>query len=99
MTNREEIDSSLPDRLRPFFWDVEFEKLHTTESADFIISRLMEHGDEAAVRFLLSRYDVEKLREVLARSRSCSRRSRQFWRILLDGTNETCIPRLSPNLH
>ena len=38
----------LPGLLRPFFWDVDFRTLSIDGSSYFIISRLMEHGDEAA---------------------------------------------------
>ena len=92
----QKTDNSLPEALRPFFWDVEFEKLFIKESAYFVISRLMEHGDDEALRFLLQNYDTEELTPVLLTSRSLSSRSRNFWRILLNCEDKECIAKQYP---
>jgi hypothetical protein len=86
----------LPEQLRSFFWDADFQHLSVERSSYFIISRLMEHGDEAAVRFLLKTYSQEEMIHVLKNSRSLSRRSRGFWRIFLDLEDEPCIPKRYP---
>ena len=86
----------LPSRLRPFFWDVDFQKLSIADSAYFIIGRLMEHGDEAAMVFLLETYSKIEMIHVLKNSRSLSRRSREFWRIFLDVDGEQCTPKCYP---
>ena len=100
-TNQNETGSTdglnrLPDRLRPFFWDVLFDKLSVQESSHFIISRLMEHGDEAAMRFLLKTFHPTELIHVLRTSRSLSRRSRAFWKVLFDLEDEPCTPKRYP---
>ena len=69
----EETDSNrkgLPEYLRPFFWDVDLQKLSMKDSSYFIISRLMEHGDEKAVIFLLQNYGRKEMIDVLKNSRS-----------------------------
>ncbi len=86
----------LPEQLRSFFWDADFQSLSVEESSYFIISRLMEHGDEVAVRFLLKTYSQEEMIHVLKNSRSLSRRSRGFWRIFFDLEDELCIPKRYP---
>ena len=82
----------LPEHLRPFFWDVLFDRLSVEESSHFIISRLMEHGDEAAMRFLLETFRTTELIHVLRNSRSLSRRSRAF----LGLEDEPCTPKRYP---
>lgn len=82
--------------LRPFFWDVDFQKLSIKESSYFIISRLMEHGDEKAFIFLLKNYSQKEMIHVLKNSRSLSRRSRGFWKIFFDVENELCTPKRYP---
>ena len=86
----------LPLFLRPFFWDVHFDMLSIEKSAFFIISRLMEHGDEQALAFLFRTYNKEKMVDVLHKSRSISKRSMNFWRILLDQDGEQCTPKQYP---
>ena len=90
------LKERLPLFLRPFFWDVDFNMLSVEKSAFFIISRLMEHGDEEAVNFLFRTYSRSKMIDVLKRSRSISRRSRNFWRILLDQEGDKCTPKRYP---
>ena len=87
----------LPESLKPFFWDVDFENLSVKESSHFIISRLMEHGDEAALRFLLRACSRQELRETLQTSRSISRRSRKFWALLLDVKEDSCTVKRYPS--
>ena len=93
------IDSDkkgLPECLLPFFWDVNFTRLCVEESSYFVIGRLMEHGDEEAVKFLVRTYNRNEMIHVLKNSRSLSMRSRNFWRIFLDLENEPCIPKQYP---
>ncbi|MFC1824067.1 DUF6922 domain-containing protein [Thermodesulfobacteriota bacterium] len=86
----------LPEGLRPFFWDVEFEELSTEESSGFIINRLMEHGNEAGMIFMLKAFSRMDLIRVLKKSRSLSKRSRAFWKIFLEIEEEPCIPKRYP---
>lgn len=90
------MKNELPLFLRPFFWDVDFQMLSIDKSSYFIISRLMEHGDEYAMIFLLKNYSKNEMTNVLNKSRSISRRSRNFWRILLDLKGEPCAPKQYP---
>ena len=90
------MEEELPLFLRPFFWDVDFRTLSIAKSAYFIISRLMEHGDEAAMIFLLKTYSRKEMINVLKKSRSLSRRSRNFWRIFFDLKGGTWTPKRYP---
>ena len=61
---------NLPDSVRPFFWDVDFDRLSSQDNSFFIISRLLEHGDEPAARFLLKTYGEDEITHVVRTSRS-----------------------------
>lgn len=87
---------NLPEHLKPFFWDVEFEGLTVGGSPRFIMSRLMEHGDELSLRFLLHTFGRDELRATLRTSRALSRRSRRFWALLLDTELESCTVKRYP---
>ncbi len=86
----------LPQSLRPFFWDVDIGNISIVESARFIIGRLMEHGDENAVRFLLKTYRQDQLIDALKMSRAVSRRSRTFWQVFLEMDENSCPPKRYP---
>lgn len=94
--NEDMVMEELPPFLRPFFWDVDFHTLSIAKSAYFIISRLMEHGDEAAMFFLLKTYSKKEMINVLKKSRSLSRRSRNFWRIFFDLKDVIWTPKQYP---
>lgn len=87
----------LPENLRPFFWDVDFAGLDIRASSRFIIERLMEHGDEIGMRFLMNTFGREELAQVLRTGRAVSARSRAFWRVILDVDEEACTPKRYPN--
>ncbi len=87
----------IPQSLKPFFWDVDFEALSVRNSSHFIISRLMEHGDDEALPFLMRTYSREELRKTLKMSRSISKRSRRFWALLLEVEEESCTPKRYPS--
>jgi hypothetical protein len=89
--------NKIPLSLKPFFWDVDFEDLSVRNSSHFIISRLMEHGDDEALPFLMRTYSRDELRETLKTSRSISRRSRRFWALILEVKEESCSPKRYPS--
>jgi hypothetical protein len=93
----EAIESGqIPEALQPLFWDVDVNRLHIERSSHFIIGRLMEHGDEIALRFLMRTYSLDQLRETLLTNRSISRRSRCFWSVVLDVKEESCTVKSYP---
>lgn len=86
----------LPDSLRPFFWDTDFSRFFPDEHAFFIISRLLEHGDESAVKFLLNYYSADEIVFVVTNSRSLPRRSRKFWAFYFNIEGTLCTPKQYP---
>jgi hypothetical protein len=90
------VGRNLPEFLAPFFWDVDFLKLDSGRSSYFIISRLLELGDEKAVAYILSTFRRDELIEVVRNSRFISKRSRNFWRLFFHLENEPCIPKRYP---
>jgi hypothetical protein len=87
----------IPQSLKPFFWDVDFEALSVGNCSHFIISRLMEHGDDEALPFLMRTYSQEELRETIKTSRSISNRSRRVWALLLEVEDESCSAKRYPS--
>ena len=60
----------IPEFLKPYFWDVEFEKLDIKKDKLYIVSRLYSQGNIKAVRWVENVYSPDDIREVAIRSRN-----------------------------
>ena len=71
----------LPRRLAPLFPEYDRHRLHLKRDADLIISRILERGDRAALRWSRSHYSEDRLKEFLRQqgSRLLSPRAPRFW--------------------
>ncbi len=89
------VGTALPQYLKKYFWDVDFKSL-TSEDSWFIINRLLEHADEAGVRYMLRSFRQTEIIDVLVRSRSLSNRSRNFWKLYFRIKEDICIRKQYP---
>src|SRR5713226_2684702 len=55
----------IPQHFRSLFWDTNLENFDPTAYPVYTIERVLEHGDEEAVRWLLQIFTKEKIQEVL----------------------------------
>lgn len=65
------------------FWDTDAAGLDLQQNKDYIIERVLELGDEKAVSWLVSRYRRSEIKKVLAASRRISRKSANYWSLVL----------------
>jgi hypothetical protein len=72
-----------PDFLRDYFWDTDFEKLDMRIHQAFIIKRIMEYGNDRAVRWMRTHFQTKDLKNTLCTYRGYSRKSANFWAIML----------------
>ncbi|MGH7773054.1 MAG: DUF6922 domain-containing protein, partial [Candidatus Binatia bacterium] len=73
----------LPRFLHQFFWDVAPKQIDLREHSEYVIARLLEHGDLAAIRWLLMAYTKQEIAKVVKQSRQLSRKTANFWRLRL----------------
>lgn len=66
-----------------FFWDIEPEKLNLKTHRTFIIERILELGDESAVRWLFVVYSRSEIIHVLNDTRALTPKSHGFWTLVL----------------
>ena len=86
---RQEAHSSgtpLPRSLRRFFWDCAFSRLRWEADRDFVVARLMERGDLAAMQWLRQQAGDSDLRRWLEahHGRGLSPRRLRYWELVLD---------------
>lgn len=70
----------LPKELHKFFWEHNPAKLEEKTYWYFTIERLLEHGNDQAIRWVFKHYPQEKIIEVIKSSRSISRKTANFWK-------------------
>jgi hypothetical protein len=76
----------LPDTIKRFFWDIPLSVVDRVLNKNYIIERILELGDDPAVRWLEGEYSPEDLRSVVQTSRALSPRSRNYWKLRYDIT-------------
>jgi len=83
----------LPNRLRPLFWDYDFNALTWEEDRDLVIRRILTSGDWNAILWLRSRVGDESLKEWIRQQQGdgLSPRQLRFWELILE------IPRRQVN--
>lgn len=69
----------MPDFLKKYFWDVDFKQLNPAKNSSYIAARLLEYGDEEAIRWLFKNVEKSIIRETVIRSRTLSNKSLVFW--------------------
>lgn len=74
--------AQLPDPVRSLFWEGLSEEPDPDRHGEYIAIRVLEVGDEAAVRWLLDRYGAQRVRRVVTSGRLRSRAA-WFWRRVL----------------
>ena len=74
----------IPKRLQKYFWDVDLAQLDKVDHADFIIKRVLEHGNTEDIFWLKTTYPLARFRQVLKKYRDISRKTGLFWAALLN---------------
>jgi hypothetical protein len=73
-----------PERLRTLFWDTNIERFEPKTYPRYTIERVLEHGDEEAVAWLLRLFTKDEIRAVLCQGRRLSARSATFWALVFN---------------
>jgi len=66
------------------FWDIDPSCLDLQENKDYIIERILELGDQEALIWLFSTYAQSDIKRVLSKSRRISRKSFNYWSLVLN---------------
>lgn len=75
--------ASLPEFLRPLFWDVDFSGVDAERHRTLVIERALELGDDRTVAWLLRTYDEQAVAQVVRSSRAISPNTATLWSLVL----------------
>lgn len=74
----------LPAFLEPYFWDVDFNEINAEQSAPYVVHRILDKGNDQAIRWMFKTYDKNLIKEVITKRRGFSPKTANFWADLLD---------------
>ena len=91
--------NTLPRALHRYFWDVDAKRLNIRKYRQFIIERILEFGDEKAIRWVRRTFGDDTIRQVVCQSRRIFKRTANFWCLLLNipKGKVTCLSKRSHN--
>jgi len=72
--------TSIPDKLRPLFWDVDQSTLDLVKHKSFIIERVLNMGDQHALAWLHSVACDEEILQVVKSSRRLTKKTALCWK-------------------
>jgi len=72
----------IPKDLRTLFWDTNVDDFRPADYPDYTIFRVLEYGDDKALRWLRSTFPELEIRRVLRSESRLSRRSANFWAVV-----------------
>lgn len=74
----------VPVYAKKYFWETDVGELKRKDDAEYIIGRILEYGDIAAVRWMFRVFGGRRIRHVLETKKGLSRVTAQFWRIFFN---------------
>lgn len=70
----------LPAFLKQYFWDVDFGKVDLNKThPSYIIQRILNFGNDQAIKWLLRNFDIETMKQTLRNRRGFTKRAATYW--------------------
>lgn len=84
--------AKIPKEWHQYFWEVKPEEVDLEKNDYYVIGRVLEHGNIAAVRKLRRHYGDQRLKQFLLSTyaRGLSKRIMRFWQVVLNLSSEEC---------
>jgi hypothetical protein len=78
------IVSQLPEFLERYFWEIDFAGLRFPEHQSYVIERVLEYGDDHAIRWLKATFSPKTIAAVVRDSRRISKNTANLWALVLE---------------
>jgi hypothetical protein len=76
------IMKKAPKFLKKYFWDIDFAKLDVEAHPHYVLGRILEYGDEQAIRWMGKRFSKAEVADILFHYRTLSPKSANFWAVI-----------------
>ncbi len=74
----------LDAKLKKYFWDVDFNALDVKKNAKYILERILDLGDEEAVKWMQKTFSKKDILNALKNNRKISKKSLNFWNLVFE---------------
>ena len=74
----------IPQNFKKYFWDTDFNSLNIEKHKKYIIERILEWGEDEAVKWLNNVFKKDEIINTLKTSRTISRKSLNFWNLIIN---------------
>ena len=71
----------LPETLKPYFWDCDFDSLDLFLHRKFIVERILIYGNSPAVHWLLAAISEKELQEIVTEGKKLDPKTLNYWRL------------------
>ncbi len=68
--------------IRKYFWDIDPARASPKKHPEYYITRILEYGDDKAVKWLMLVYGKRKIKSVVKKGK-LSPKSLTFWKLVL----------------
>jgi hypothetical protein len=94
------LSSAEKEILKPCLWGASIESLDIKEDSFLIVERLLEHGGDKQINFVLVTYDRDTIAEVVKQSRYLTPKTVNYWCLYLGIKKEDtrCFTQQSPKM-
>jgi len=75
--------TKLPSTFKVYFWDCDFDQLSLQQYPRFIIERILNFGDDNAVRWLLQHAEPILIQRIIENSRNLTKKTRNYWHLMI----------------
>ncbi len=75
--------TTIPVRYLKYFWDCHADDLNFRKYDFFICERILNFGNMDSVKWLLSMISLERLKDVIGKSRNLNKKTRNYWRTVI----------------
>ena len=73
----------LPEFLRGYFWEVEFDKIDLQKYRVYVLMRILNYGDKKAIAWMWKNFTEEEIKNILYNYRDLSLKSANFWAVIV----------------
>ena len=74
----------IPSNLQALFWDANLDTFQPEAYPDYTIFRVLEYGDEEAVRWMRQTFSEAEIRRVLGTEHRLTRKSANYWALVYE---------------
>ncbi|MFQ5979279.1 MAG: hypothetical protein ACE5OZ_14220 [Candidatus Heimdallarchaeota archaeon] len=88
----------IPFFLKPLFWDTLIENIRLAFHQRYIIERILEYGDDQAIKWLKNTFTASEIALIIRTSRQISHKTANLWALVLEIPREEIACLKAPSM-